>query len=159
VGCRSGRPARAGTAPGRRRVASFGERTGKLRQSPPELSAQGRAGQCRPSNRSPLSDLSLFGDASPLPLEGNLAGGDSGSALFWNNYLVGIGAYVFCATASNCIPASTFGNGSLWVRLDVPENVSFLQANGITVVPLAGALLPFLSAFAALLTLARARKT
>jgi hypothetical protein len=90
-------------------------------------------------------DASLFGSSTPLQLEGNLAGGDSGSPLFWNNQLVGIGAYIFCATASNCVPASTYGNGSLWVRLGVQDNVDFLAANGITVVPLPGALVPLLS--------------
>lgn len=99
--------------------------------------------------------MSLFGSSSPLALEANLAGGDSGSPLFWNDYLVGIGAYIFCATGSTCIPTSTYGDGSLWVRMDVPENASFLAANGITVVPLPGTLAPLLTGLAILLTVLR----
>lgn len=97
----------------------------------------------------------LFGSGTPLQLEGNLAGGDSGSPLFWNNQLVGIGAYRFCATSPGCAPGSTYGNGSLWVRLGVQDNVDFLAANGITVVPLPGALAPLLSALAILIPVLR----
>ncbi|MCC6356966.1 MAG: trypsin-like serine protease [Verrucomicrobiae bacterium] len=99
--------------------------------------------------------MSLFGSSTPLALEGNLAGGDSGSALFWNNQLVGIGAYVFCTSGSGCIPTSTYGDGSLWVRMDLPENASFLQANGIAVVPLPAAFAPLLCGLAVLLTMLR----
>ena len=74
---------------------------------------------------------SFFGSSSaPTGLEGNLAWGDSGGPLFWNNFLVGIGGYILTQP-----PTPTYGNASLWVRLDSKANLNFLQLNGISPAP------------------------
>ena len=74
----------------------------------------------------PAGNKSLIGSRTPTAFEGQLAGGDSGSPLFWNNFLAGIGAYTFCQTAG-CTANSTYGNASLWVRLDIAANRRFID--------------------------------
>lgn len=75
---------------------------------------------------SPAGNKSLTGGSTPTAYEGQLAGGDSGSPLFWNNFLVGIGAYTFCQT-SGCTSNSVYGAASLWVRLDIAANRQFID--------------------------------
>lgn len=75
---------------------------------------------------SPASNKSLIGGRVPTAYEGQLAGGDSGSPLFWSNFLVGIGAYTFCQT-SGCRSTSVYGTASLWVRLDLAANRLFID--------------------------------
>jgi hypothetical protein len=87
---------------------------------------------------SPAGDGNVDDDLSsptPTSLEGNLAGGDSGSPLLWNGFLVGIGSLTFCPRAP-CIPPA-YGYGSLWAALDLPENQQFLRDYGIAMVPVA----------------------
>jgi secreted trypsin-like serine protease len=108
---------------------------------------------------SPAMNTNLFGtSATPTALEGNVAPGDSGGPLFWNNFLVGITGYRFCA-GSGCAIDSTYGKGSLWTRLDTSDNLSFLASNGISAVPLPGAWLAFLSGLISLAGLALRRQT
>lgn len=75
---------------------------------------------------SPAGNKSLTGGKTPTAYEGQLAGGDSGSPLFWSNFLVGIGAYTFCQT-SGCRSTSVYGTASLWVRLDLAANRLFID--------------------------------
>jgi len=75
---------------------------------------------------SPAGNKSLIGRRTPTAYEGQLAGGDSGSPLFWSNFLVGIGAYTFCQ-GSGCTSSSVYGSASLWVRLDIAANRQFID--------------------------------
>lgn len=107
------------------------------------------------------ADKSLFGSATPLPLEGSGNNGDSGMPLFaqfedeWR--LVGI-----YSTTGN--PAggdgSAYGAQARWVWLGSDSSGDFLEANGVAIapVPLPAMALPFGLAAAGLLVASGRRR-
>jgi hypothetical protein len=77
-------------------------------------------------------DTSSYGTAVPLSLEGTSAGGDSGGPLIVDGAVVGI----VQGGLSNLFGGfSEYGDRATWVKLNDPDNISYLESHGLSPVP------------------------
>ena len=81
----------------------------------------------------PSGATNTYAPATALPLEGTTASGDSGGALTVDfgggEAIVGVLSWGF----NNFGPDSRYGDISIWAPIDRAQNISFLEAQGLTV--------------------------
>ncbi len=83
----------------------------------------------------PDGSTSTYGSPTPLALEGSTASGDSGGPLLVD---FGAGPSIVGVLSTGFNPFDDdgrYGDISVWAPIDLPQNIAFLNNNGLTVVP------------------------